>query len=170
MAKIIVGFSRHKGFAPLSWGIQAIERTPYSHAYIKIVTESLNRTLIYQANNSGVWFIGEPAFLENNIAVEEYEFDISDSEKVKLLQFCIDNSGKKYAKLQLLGMFFCRIYKFFTGKECKNPLGDENRRFICTELVSAALNAVGFPKVEELDNIGLKELKERVEELKNAKV
>jgi hypothetical protein len=142
-----------------------VERTKFSHTYIKISSESLNRTLIYQANGSGVWFIGEDAFLHKNIPVEEYDFTITEVQKIKLLQFCVDNSGKSYGRMQLCGMGLCRLIKAVIGKSIKNPFGDENRRYICAELVANALNEVGFPEIKELDNIGLKELVEKVKQL-----
>lgn len=162
---IQVGFSRHKGFAPLSWLIMLIERTNFSHAYIKIYSESLNRSLIYQANNSGVWFIGEPSFLNKNIEVETYEFEISSTQKTKLLQFCVDNSGKSYGRLQLIGMSIVKLIKFLFNKDIRNPFSNGSTLYVCSELVLKALEEITNLNVQKQDNIGIFDLEKLVKSL-----
>lgn len=158
MSEITVGFSRSKlKFAPISWLIRLCEKTNFSHSYIKIKSESLDRELIYQANGSGVYFIGKQAFEELNESVIEFKFNISEEEKIRILRWAVDSSGKKYSKTQLLGVGIKRLFKFF-GINIKNPFGNENKAYICTELVAEATKIFGSFQYEDLDSIGLNEL------------
>lgn len=55
MSSARIGFSRHRGFAPLSWAIMAVERTNFSHVYIKFYSASMGRWLVYEATGKGVF-------------------------------------------------------------------------------------------------------------------
>ena len=158
---IKVGFSRHKGFAPLSWLIMLCERAPFSHAYIKIRAESLDRNLIYQATGSGVYFVGSVLFDQSAQVVEEYEIPISDDSRRKLLQWCVDNSGKSYGHLQLVGIGLMRLARLF-GWKISNPFSNGNSAYVCCELVAAALEDVGIAGPSDLDQVGLKETRDMV--------
>lgn len=163
--KIKVGFSRHKGFAPIGWAIMAAERTKFSHAFIEIRSDSLDRNLIYHATGSGVYFIGETNFLDQNEVVESFEFEISDEGKKRLLQWAIDQSGKPYGKLQLIGIGIMRTARLF-GVTIRNPFQNEGSRYICTELVARALYEAGLVKVcVDYDSWGLKECRNQVSAL-----
>lgn len=167
MPQIIVGFSRHPGFAPLSWLICAVEGTPYSHAYIKIRSESLDRTLIYQATGIGVYFVGENHFNQVAIPIEEYVFEISDDARKRFLQKAIDKTGMPYGKLQILGIGIMRLAALF-GKRISNPFKDGNAAYVCVELTDEALGELGLLISEEdRDSIGLKELNAKVRALKD---
>lgn len=158
---IAVGFSRHKGFAPLSWLIMKCEGTNFSHAYIRVRSESLDRNLIYHATGSGVYFIGEPAFEEHVTVAEEYELKVTDQTRKELLQWAVDTSGKPYGKMQLIGLGLKRLVKL-VGISIKNPFGTGNKAYICTELVASALKEVKMLDDVNLDEIGLAELRSLV--------
>lgn len=146
---------------PLSWIIQWSEGTNFSHAYVKIRSDSLDRTLIYQATGSGVAFIGEPTFNEHYQVVEEYDIQISDAAKKKLLQWCVDNSGKPYGRLQCLGIGLQRTLKLI-GISIKNPFSNGEQAYICTELAAKALEEVGIEFPTPLDEVDLLELRQTV--------
>lgn len=159
MSKIIVGFSRHKGFAPLSWLIMLCEGTNFSHAYIKVHSESLDRDLIYQATGSGVHFVGKALFDKTAQVVEEYEIEIPDYNRKKLLQWCVDNAGKPYGHLQLVGIGLIRLAKLF-GIRMANPFSNGDQRYVCCELVAAALEHLGLASPEPLDQVDLNATRE----------
>lgn len=150
----------------MSWLIMFFEKTNYSHAYIKIPLENVKRNLIYQATGKGVYFIGSELFKKNNETVVEYEFLVSNESRRNLLQYAIDNSGKSYSLIQLLGLAFKRCCSKFFKKKVKNPIRDKSNRFICTEIAAAGLKELGFPVDDDLDSIGLKELGEILPNLK----
>lgn len=162
---VTVGFSRASSkVAVLSKLIMLFERTNYSHAYIKVRSDSLDRTLIYQATGSGVFFWGEESFLTHSTPVEEYRFSLDDDERRSLLRWCVDNSGKPYGKKQILGFAIQRAFAVL-GIKIKNIFADRAQSYICCELVAVALKEKGFMPQENQDDIGLKELRERVRKL-----
>lgn len=154
--KIWVGFSKHRGFAPLGWLIMRCEGTNFSHTFVRVRSESLNRNLIYQANGSGVFFIGQEMFDRSNQVVEEYEIEVSDAAKVKFLQWAVDSSGKPYGHLQLVGLGMMRLAKLF-GLRIKNPFGNRDSAYVCCELVVEALETLGLAGPADLDNVDLQD-------------
>jgi hypothetical protein len=166
MSQVHILFSTQKAKVSFSSLIRLVERTPYSHVSILIKSDKLDRNLIYQANGHGVWFIGEPAFLDKNLVVDEFCFPLTEDQKTKLLQFAIDNSGKAYSFLQLIGIG-CKYVGKLLGLNCKNPFSDGNDRYICVELVAEALD-IGTPC--EREEMGLKDLHDILQEKKNASI
>ena len=166
--KIQVGFSRHKGFAPLSWLIMLCEGTRFSHAYVRIRAESLDRDLIYQATGAGVHFVGKPLFDETAQVVEEYEIDIPDENRKKLLQWCVDNAGKPYGHLQLVGIGLIRLAKLIKIR-ITNPFSNGTKAYVCCELVAEALEHVGIPGPEPLDQVDLNSTRDMVLEATRGK-
>lgn len=151
---ITVGFSRHKGFAPLSWLIMLCERTNFSHAYIRLHSESLDRDLIYQATGAGVNFVGSVMFDQTAQVVEEYKIEISEDARKKLLQWCVDNAGKPYGRMQILGLGLVRLAKL-VGIRMKNPFPNGNGAYVCCELVAEALENLGKAGLTDLDQVDL---------------
>lgn len=162
MEKVVIGFSRpNSWFAPIAWLIMLTERTAFSHAYVKIRSESLDRCLIYQATGSGCFFWGEEGFLAHSKPVEEYIFEVSKEAKTAMLKWAVSSSGKPYGKKQLIGLGIKRIFSLF-GIKIANPFSDKTHSYICTELASVALKELGFTLPDAQDDIGLKELRERI--------
>jgi len=115
---------------------------------------TLDRSLIYHATSIGVYFLGKPVFESNNIVVEEHKLIISNEDKIKLLQWCVDNSGKPYGKLQIVGLGLIRLAKLF-GLNIKNIFSNGEKAYVCTELVAAALRHVNIAQPEHLDLLDL---------------
>lgn len=160
MNSLIVGFSRPKKWKLLSWLIMKVEKTNYSHAYIKIYAKSYDRWLIYQATGNGVFFWAEQEFNLHSQPVLEKEIVISDAAKAETVTWCLDQLGKEYGKTQLLGMALCKLFKL--NKLFKNG----NRQFVCSELVAMALEKAQVIKnVKDQDNMGLKELSDLIKEI-----
>lgn len=162
--EISVGFSKHKGFAPLSWAIQAIECTNYSHAFVKIYAAKSDRYLIYQATGTGVYFIGEKAFLDHNIIVEEYKFNIKEYKQHKFFQKAIDECGKDYGRLQLVGLGLVKLLNFF-NISIKNVFSNKDTKYICTEIVATILEDSNLEKFTDKELLSLKILRDKVKDL-----
>lgn len=158
---ITIGFSKAKGFAPLSWLIRACEGTEFSHAYIRIRSESLDRDLIYQATGAGVNFVGTALFDQAAQVVEEYQIEISEETRKKLLQWCVDNSGKPYGRLQILGIGLVMLAKLVKLR-IKNPFPNGSGAYVCCELVYAALEHIGIAGPSDLDQVDLKATRDMV--------
>ena len=61
ISKITIGFSRPKNkvFPIGSWLIRLYMRSAYSHTYVRFYSESINRTLVYEAvGHGGIRFVG----------------------------------------------------------------------------------------------------------------
>lgn len=122
--KVSVGFSKRNKSA-LSTLIRAIEKTDYSHVYIR--RKSKYGEYVYQASGLAVNFTNIDTFLEHNTIVEEYEFDIPEDKHDDVLSFCIKYAGRPYSiksLFQLAGMILFDI-KF---------KGDGDTTFVCSEL------------------------------------
>jgi uncharacterized protein YycO len=130
MEVITIGFSKSRKKFPIgSWLIRLYQGTPYSHVYLKFYSESLNRTLVYEAVGSGVRFIGSKQWESHAEEVKSYTINISKESKVKLLQFCVDNAGADYAYSQNLGIIVADIFNmkknpFTKGLQCSETLGE----------------------------------------------
>lgn len=160
--KLHIDLSKPSKWKPLAWLIMLCEGSKFSHASIRMEASSLDRELIYQATGSGVHFLGRRAFDENHLIVKSYTVEISDSGKVKLLQWCVDSCGKPYGKLQLLGIGLKRAAQLF-GWKIKNPFASKDANYICCKLAVVALEEAGFYDFADPDEIGLNELEETLD-------
>jgi len=151
MKTIIIGFSKSKKFLPIgSWLIRLFEQTPYSHVYLKFHSESLNRTLIYEAVGSGVRFIGSTAWEQHAQEVASFDVDIIQCNYITLLQYCIDNAGIEYGYMQNIGISLAKLLNLKT-----NPFQTGKN---CSELVSEILKVEGFKPVINKDLITPKDV------------
>lgn len=138
METIVFGFSRPKTWKPFSWLIMTSYGIPYSHCYIKIYSSTYNRWLIYQASSTMVNFMNIQTFEEEGLIVHETQITITPETRSKVLQFAIDNCGKPYGIKEIFGLAWVKINEW-CGKEIQNPLADEDRSLVCSELASLVL-------------------------------
>lgn len=129
MEKIYIGFSTHTGNL-LSKTIQLVEGSNYSHVYIRRVSKY--GEYVYQASGLSVNFMNIDIFKEHNVIVEEYEFELDDSKKEKLLSFFIKYAGAPY-ELKSLFKILAIIAAKRIGKDLKFQ-SDGTKEFICSEL------------------------------------
>lgn len=140
MKTVRIGFSRSNSkFAVLSTLIRKVLKVEFSHVYFRFRSDKANRDLIYQANSHGVYFTGGTQFLEHNAIVDEFEIAIEEETFGKLLSFCIDELGKSYGFWNLLGLGLKTLLYRFQLK-IPNFLADENKSYICSELVAKIYN------------------------------
>jgi uncharacterized protein YycO len=152
MKKVSIGFSRPVKFKILSWLIRKVQRTEYSHAYIKFHSDSLDRDLIYQASGLQVNFVGKTLFEEDHVIVKEFDLQISDEAHKKALQFAVDRAGMPYSIKQLFGIL---IYNL-TGNQV---LKDGRSGYVCSELVAQMLSEdLGITITKDLDIVTPKDV------------
>jgi hypothetical protein len=140
---IIVGFSTHRGPNLLAGLIRRGEGTPYSHVYIRFYSKSLDRWLVYQASGLAVNFEGFTRFLEKNVLVEEYRIDVTDEEKRKIVQWCVDEAGVPYGSKWFLGMAWVRLVKLWFDCKLRNPFPSGTSTFACSKLCGYVLKLLG---------------------------
>lgn len=144
--KIIIGFSRAK--SPYKIGSTAIRlylNRPYSHVYLNFYSETLQRSIIYEAVGAGVRFIGLNNWLEHAAVIKEYEIEISHEDSIYLRQWCIDNAGEDYGYLQNVGLIFANILSLQ-----QNPF---KQGINCSELIAIILQKYGYTFNKPLDLI-----------------
>lgn len=133
MNRLIVGFSTSKKFKVLSYLIRLIERTKFSHVYIKWYSEYFKRWIIYQAEVGGVQFLSSATFDSDNITLDEFQYEMSEEQHQRVVQFAMDNCGIKYGYLSIVGFLLKKI-------GIKVPkLFDNAKSFICSELAATIL-------------------------------
>ena len=153
---IIIGFSTHKKFSILSSLIKCIEGTKFSHVYLKFESKSINRKLIYQASGLTVNFCGNDIFYSKNKDIAQFVIPVTEEEKIKILQKCVDLCGKPYGIKELFGLGLVKICAIY-GKKIKNPFQDRSRTYICSELIATILMTIGFT-FKDLDSVSPKDL------------
>ncbi len=142
-SQIIFGFSTHKNFNLISWAIRSVEKTPYSHVYIRFKADSLGRWLIYQASHDQLNFMPMDDFKSINSVVEEYAVAVSDVQKRDVVRYCVDTVSRPYGRLNLIGVGVSRLAKDWFGLDLKNPFRDGGKTQICAELAGRILNILG---------------------------
>lgn len=161
MYKIYVGFSKPKKFNLVSKLIQCFEKTNFSHVYLAWYSENLGRRLVYEARWGGVRFVSPKTFEQQNDIVAEFAFNVSREQKDFLIKWAIDNLGIKYSTWQLLGFLFIKFFKIFR-KNIKNPFGDKQKGYVCSELAVTALKELnvlyGSDSIYDLDSLSPKDL------------
>lgn len=130
MKKITIGFSRSILKFPIgSILIRWYMGTPYSHVYLRFESPSMQRSLIYEAVGAGVRFIGLEKWKTHAKEVDSFQFEISDENYKKLMQFCIDQAGDEYGFMQNIGVVLANILRksnnaFTSGENCSETIGE----------------------------------------------
>jgi len=134
--KLIIGFSKSKmiGSKIIRW----LEKSSFSHVYLKWHSDSYDRDIIYQASGLAVNFVGAKSFEEHHTVVKELEIEVTDEQFKACMQFCIDKSGVPYGFKSLVGMGYVKLMGKL-GKKVNNPFRDGSKCFVCSELVGTIL-------------------------------
>lgn len=138
MEFIIVGFSTPKVFNPFSWLIKKIQKTKFSHVYIRFHSNAYNRDLVYQASGLKVNFISWKKFQEIESIFAEFPIEIDLHSKQLMIQYCLDQVGKDYDTKGIFGIGIVFIYKMF-NKHIKNPFANKEESFFCSKLAEYIL-------------------------------
>lgn len=140
----------------LSWIIQLVEGTDYSHVVIK-VDAGVNRKFVYHSHFNGVGFLSKKLYNKKYKAVQVHEFSMTKEERKKLITYFLDNAGESYPTAELLGVLIVRIASRF-GFSIKNPLGSS--KMFCSELAVKCLKVLGYKFNERNKVIGLREIED----------
>lgn len=158
MRKIIIGFSRPRGFfKPFSWGIRLIERTAYSHVFIKMHSESLDVDLIYQASGTQVNFMGMEHFKNHAKILDEFEIDIDEDTYKKFMRWAVINAGAGYSLKQIFGILLIKIFRLKS-----NPFANGQCSWVCSELAGFVLKSFTKAALElsEIETMGPRKIYE----------
>jgi len=130
MRRVYFGFSKpikaKVGSELIKWWTNA----PYSHCYVRFISEKLDISNVYHAAHGMVHFRELDNFLKDNIRVTEYRVDLTDEQYDDLLKTCMKLSGEGYGYLELLGIVLIDIaYKLNIPLKIHDGKG-----YICSEL------------------------------------
>lgn len=141
---IFIGFSKPKNsFFPIfSWAIRLIEKTNFSHVYVRHATH-YNIDIIYQASGHAVNFESGELFFKKAQTVKEFEFRVSDEAFDAYMSFALRNVGKPYGIKQIFGIFLLKIFKLKS-----NPFKNGSADYVCSELVAEILYELGLYKYD----------------------
>jgi hypothetical protein len=147
MRQITIGFSRACTTFPIfSWLIMLVQKTPYSHVYLKYEDAYLGQPMYYQASHTLVNYMSESVFLAQETVVKEFTFNISDEAFKAGLLFAANQSGKPYGVMEICGLTLVEAAALF-GIKIQNPFKDAGATWICDQLQAALL--------QQCDNVQL---------------
>jgi hypothetical protein len=132
LKKVTIGFSRPKNrfFPWASWLIRAYQGfTPYSHTYLEFYSESINRSLIYEAVGTGVRFVGQKYWERKAHSTHSFTLEIKKCNYDRLIQYCVDHEGENYGFLQNIGVVIANLFgmkknPFPRGRNCSEEIGN----------------------------------------------
>lgn len=152
MKNIIIGFSTSK--LPISWMIRKATKSDFSHCYIRVPFDKYETSLIFQASMISVNYENINHFLKHTSKVEEYVISITDEQWESLQKFRITEVGKPYSWWQIIGFIFIILSEKLFNKKIKNPLGNGNTSYVCTEIIASGL------KMQEAEEMTPEELRQ----------
>ena len=144
---IIIGFSKAKSsFALFSRAIELVERTPYSHAYVRFVDPRSNVETVFQASHGMVNLYNYDRFLEKNLVIKEYGLPCTEDQFNGLWLFIVRMLGTRYGWLQLMGIALNKLI------HVQNPFKDQLATQICSELAARVCAMLGVKMTEDFDS------------------
>jgi hypothetical protein len=149
MKQLTIGFSRASTSFPIfSWLIMLVQKTPYSHVYLKYDDEYLGQTMIFQASHTLVNSMSESVFLSQETVVQEFVFNVSDESFLATMKNAANQAGKPYGVMEILGLAVVEIGLFF-GKKWQNPVKDAGTTWVCDQLIAYLLSLCENVKLTE---------------------
>lgn len=161
MKEIHIEFTKSsKRFAVLSWVIQKVQRTPYSHVRFRWKT-GWGENVVYEASGSTVKFIGSRAFKKLKAeVVTSYTFNLTSEQYRELIKVCMSYAGLPYSLKQVVGIGLVQL-----GITKKNIFSNGIYGQVCSEVVTRVIEKIYNINLNlDPDNAGPKEIEQ---ELKN---
>lgn len=143
---IVIGFSTAKNKNSIIAGaIRTVERTPYSHVYLKFYSSSIERWLVYHASHTNIHFNNLETFDAENEVLEEFVMFAAPEDRKAALQLCVDRVGVPYGALQLVGMAYVRFMRLWFSAKVRNFLADGQRTQVCSEIAGRVIKILKGP-------------------------
>lgn len=159
MKQITIGFSRASTSFPIfSWLIMAVQKTPYSHCYLKYQDEYLGQTMYYQASHTLVNYMSAEVFLAQETVVQEFNFQVSDASYKAIMQFAANQAGKPYGVKEIFGLAVVEL-ALAVGIKMQNPFKEAGTTWICDQLIASLVQSCeGVTLPMPLDNMTPKDM------------
>lgn len=166
MNKISIGFSRPKTWKPLSWLIQTIEGTQYSHVFVTWYCSNIERRKVFEAVGSGIRILSNVVFKQKAEVVQLYDFYTDDTTLFLIEQEAHDMTGRPYGTTAILGLAIMRFFNWVNARlglkgRQHNPFKDGKYSQICVEAGGMVLSKItDLP--EKFEDYGLVEFENLV--------
>lgn len=157
---VVIGFSKPRKFSLVSWLIRKLEKTSFSHVYIKIYDSRINRWIVYEAAGLLVHCSPQDTFYKKNKHLAESLIPCSPDQEIEILTAVTDCLAKPYGIKQLFGLSLVRICRLF-GIKIRNPLADGCRTYVCSEFCGLILSKLGYD-IKNLDDITPRDIYEMI--------
>lgn len=162
MKEIYIAESKSKKkFAIGSWVIRKCEGTKGSHVFVYWFRKNGGR-IAYQATGHGVNFCGNYVLEKEHEIIQTKKVEVEDSDYESFLDWCIDNCGKDYSRLHLIGVGIMRLGSLFKI-QIKNPFADGEYSQVCVETVIRALGAGKVISGLDPEQAGMTEIEKWIE-------
>ena len=170
LRSIYIGFSRPKKSKLLSSLIMRVEKTNYSHVFLKFYAAKYDRWLVYEASGIDVKFKSVSRFQISNMVVDCYRIDLEENHYNRTIAWCIDNCATPYGIIQLFGMFYVYLFECIFKKRVRNPLRDGKKSQVCSEMIGYMLKENKIMDIDgDLDLAGPKIIHNIVDKYVNCK-
>lgn len=136
MSSVIFGFSKPVNFNLLSAAIEAVEKRPFSHCYVRFKEPVSQKDVVFQASGLVVNMCLFETFRTEHIPVEEFELPVTDSEFAALWNEVLSELGVSYSVLQLIYILINKLVRTKTG----DAPGE-----ICSKLAAQVSTILGLP-------------------------
>jgi len=162
MKTVVIGFSRPRSKKLFSEAIMWMQKTNFSHVYVKVEWPSAERELVYQASGLQVNFESWNHFQTHAYSVAEFKIDLTEESYKQVAKYICDNLNKPYSMKQVFGMFLLCLGKRF-GIKISNPYKNRHDAFICSEVGADVLETGNIDLGEDSEDVGPRELYEFLE-------
>jgi uncharacterized protein YycO len=146
MKNISIIFSKRSNFNVFSAAIMWALKIPFSHVAIRMTDGDTGQIVYYQASGLSVNCVSEKQFLSDETVIDRFDIQVSDDAFSKGKTFAIDQLGKPYSFMTILG-FAAQIFLSMLNIRIGNPEKANGNSWVCSQL------AAGYTDV--CDNIDL---------------
>ena len=150
MKQISIVFSKRQRFNLFSLAIMFGLKTPFSHVAVKMVDGDTNQVVYYQASGLEVNCVSEAEFLNAETIVFQKEVQASDAVFISGKTFAINQLGKPYSILAILG-FAIQIVLGAIHIKVQNPFRSDGSQYVCSQFAGAYIEACKNIKMDITD-------------------
>lgn len=134
--------------------IEAIEKRPFSHAFVIYKDPILGTEMVFQASHGIVHNCEYIKLKEHNNVIHTYSLDFTESEFYEFYTFMISKLGIPYAWKQIVGIFICKILS------CRNFFEDSLATEFCSQLAAQVCRIKNLPIPDKTNTITPSDLNE----------
>src|SRR5271165_1117797 len=147
MKNISIVFSKRTNFNVFStlimWGLN----TDFSHVAVRMVDGDTGQIVYYQASGLTINCVSEAQFLSEETIVDRKDVQVSDAVFIAGKTFAINQLGKPYSILAILGFAWQIIIGKF-GINISNPEKNNGSQYVCSQFAAAYIEACDNVKLD----------------------